>query len=67
MLNRILRRTSIGWEMEADPRHAEFIIEQLGLENERGMVTPAVSGADEEDVDDDRPLVGQAITQYRAT
>ena len=65
VLNRILRRTPIGWEMEADPRHAGLIIEQLRLENEKGGVTPGVSGADEEDVDDDTPLVGQAITQYR--
>ena len=65
VLNRILRRTPIGWEIEADPRHAEIIIERLGLENEKGVVTPGVSGADEEDVEDDTPFVGQAITQYR--
>ena len=64
-LNRILRRTPTGWEVEADPRHAELIIDQLGLEKEKGVVTPGVSGADEEDVEDDTPLVGQAITQYR--
>ena len=29
------------------------------------MVAPGGSGADEEDVEDDTPLVGQAITQYR--
>ena len=29
------------------------------------MATPGVSGADEEDVDDDILFVGQAITQYR--
>jgi hypothetical protein len=63
--NRILRRTPTGWEVEADLRHAELIIEQLGLENEKGVVTPGVSGAGEEDVEDDTPLVGQAITQYR--
>ena len=38
MLNCILRRTPTGWEMEADPRHAELIIEQLGLENEKGVM-----------------------------
>ena len=65
MLNRILRRTPTGWEMEADPRHAELIIEQLGLENEKGVVTPGVSGAVEEDLGDDTRSVGQAITQYR--
>ena len=29
VLNRILRHTLSGWEMDVDPRHAELIIEQL--------------------------------------
>ena len=33
ILNRIVRCTSNGWEYEADPRHAELIIEQLGLKD----------------------------------
>ena len=45
MLNRILRRAPTGWEIEADPKHAELIIEQLGLENEKGVVTRGVSGS----------------------
>ena len=53
VLNRILRRTPTGWKIEADPRHAELIIEQLRLENDKGVVAPGVSGVDEEDVDDD--------------
>ena len=28
VLNRVLRCTPGGWELEADPRHAELIIEQ---------------------------------------
>jgi hypothetical protein len=32
VLNRILRCTEGGWEIEADPRHAEFVVEQLGIE-----------------------------------
>ena len=42
VLNRIFRHTPSGWEMEGDPRHAALIIEQLGLENEKGVVTPGV-------------------------
>ena len=30
-LNRIIRVTDQGWELEADPRHAEMIIEDMGL------------------------------------
>ena len=29
VLNRVVRRTNRGWELEADLRHAELIIEQL--------------------------------------
>ena len=65
MLNRILRHTTSGWEIEADPRHAELVIEQLGLENDSGVATPGVSGNDEEDLDTDFPLVGDDITKYR--
>ena len=37
VLNRILRATETGWEVEADPRHAELVIEQLGLGNEKAL------------------------------
>ena len=29
VLNRVIRRTGSGWEVEADPRHAELVVEQL--------------------------------------
>ena len=31
VLNRIVRCDESGWSLEADPRHAELIIEQLGV------------------------------------
>ena len=66
VLNRILRATEAGWEVEADPRHAELVIEQLGLNSEKAAATPGVSGADDEDGrDDDEPLQGQDVTSYR--
>ena len=52
-------------EIEADPKHAELVIEQLGLDNDSGVATPGVSGADEEDLDNDIPLVGDDISKYR--
>lgn len=33
LLHRIVRCTDGGWELEADPRHAEFVVEQLGAGN----------------------------------
>ena len=66
VLNRIIRCTESGWELEADPRHAELVIEQLGVDAEKGVISPGVSGAEEEDHPEDKPLEGQDITRYRA-
>ena len=65
MLNRIIRCTDSGWEIEADPRHAELVVEQLGLAEEKGCATPGISGTEEEDNDEDFPLVGEDVTRYR--
>ena len=51
--------------MEADPRHAELVVEQLGLQDDSGIGTPGLSGADEDNNDDDFPLTGTDITSYR--
>ena len=37
VLNRVLRCTEDGWEMEADPQHAELVVEQLGLKGDKGI------------------------------
>ena len=65
MLNRIIRCTDSGWEVEADPRHAEHVVEQLGLAEEKGCATPGISGTEEEDNNEDVPLVGEDVTRYR--
>ena len=54
-----------GWEIEAGPRHAELVIEQLVLEQDSGVATPGVSGVDEEDLYTVVPLTGEDITRYR--
>ena len=40
LLNRILRCTPAGWEVEADQRHADLIIKELDLDNAHGVITP---------------------------
>ena len=65
VLNRVIRRTDEGWEMEADSLHAELVVEQLGLTDDKGIGTPGLSGADGDDNEDDVPLVGSDITSYR--
>ena len=65
-LNRVLRCTEDGWEMEADPRNAELVMEQLGLKDDKGIGTPGLSGAHEDDnPNDDVPLTGADISSYK--
>lgn len=42
ILNRVIRATSKGWQSEADPRHAELLIEQMELEKAHSVATPGV-------------------------
>ena len=63
VLNRIVRCTSAGWEFEGDPRHAELVIEQLGLDGVKGTETPGVNG--NIDPGDNDPLTGADITMFR--
>jgi hypothetical protein len=43
VLNRVVRRTSAGFELEADLRHAELIVEQLGLQDAKEVSTPGLT------------------------
>ena len=40
VLNRIIRWTARGWEYEADQRHAELIIREMGMEGAKSVKTP---------------------------
>ena len=46
ILNRVVRATPKGYQLEADPKHTELLIEQMGLEIAHGVVTP---GGDAQD------------------
>ena len=47
LLNRLLRRAEGGerWELEADPRHVEILVSQMGLSSESKAVS--ILGADD--------------------
>ena len=51
ILNRVVRATERGYELEADPRHAELVVEQLGLQTAKGVTTPGTD--DPEDIDEE--------------
>ena len=68
VLNRILRRTPTGLEMEPDPRHAEMLIKSFNLEGAKSVVTPGVKQPFEEEEEEEAPeaadeLVATAIRQ----
>jgi hypothetical protein len=47
ILNRIVTMTKNGLEYEADRRHAEFLMRDMGIdESSKGVVTPGVSAAE---------------------
>ena len=47
ILNKIFRYTESGIELEADPRHAELVIKELGLENAKASRVPGNKTTDE--------------------
>ena len=67
ILNRIL-----GWNdekgivFEADPRHTEIIIDQLGLKDAKAVTTPGTKDEGKTCTDNEEPLNDQQAFQYRA-
>ena len=64
VLNRIIRYTESGIELEADLRHAELIIKQLGLENAKELSNPSAEEVKRED--DEVELNAHYTTQYKS-
>ncbi len=67
VLNRVVRWTDAGLELEADPRQAEKLLRDLKLDGE-GVKAAASPGARQtrEQLDADRPLETHKATPYRA-
>ena len=53
VLNRILEYHGSEWTFEADPRHAELIVEQLGLQDSKSVTTAGI----DEKIDEDLSLI----------
>ena len=65
VLNRIVRWTDSGLEYEADPRQAEKLVQELGLENCKSVSTPAVKATAEQH-HTDREVEAHKTTHFRA-
>ena len=69
VLNRVVRCTSLGFEVEVDPRHAELIIQQTCGNGGRSVATPGVDEREKEEEEEEEEaeaLEGEAVTQYRS-
>ena len=66
VLNRILRWTPEGWEVEPDQRHADIIVHELQLDEARAVGTPGEPEARWEEEDNAAPLSAEDASKYRA-
>jgi hypothetical protein len=66
VLNRVIRVTKDGWEMEADQRHAEMLIQQMDLEKAKGVDTPGEDLKKYEEDEDAVKLDGIHATKFRS-
>ena len=64
ILNKVVRATKSGIELEADPRHAELVVKELGLETAKISVVP---GSKEEAKKSLGPPSSSAPTPSRAS
>ena len=66
ILNRIVRHTPEGWEYEADQRHADLIIRELGLSKAKATRTAGEDEPSWKMAEGDRPLDKSIVTRFRA-
>ena len=69
VLNRTLKWTRQGIEIEADARHVDEVLKALDMREANAVTTPCVDEQRQEEgeeMPDDTPLVGEEATKYRA-
>ncbi len=65
ILNRIIRWTEAGLRIEADPRHVEILVEEMGLNEANPVKTPGVKNR-ERDENNEQPLDRAEASLYRS-
>lgn len=64
--NSVLRLRKHGIEYESGQRHAEAIVEELGLSNSRSVSTPATADSRDDDQVEDGELDARGATPFRS-
>ena len=67
ILNRIVRRTMDGFEVEADPRHVELVLVKMQLDKAQSLSTMGVDVKEEDDRPEELPLDPERAKMYRST
>ena len=65
VLNRIITFTGDGYELEADQRHSEMIVEQLGVAGSGGITTAGCQNEEVESPEQEEKLPDGDITLFR--
>ena len=66
-LNRGIRRVESGWELEADMRHGELLVQQMGCDQSRKVTTPGTDAEKRADQDlQDEQLGDEETTMFRS-
>lgn len=67
-LNRLVKYDGQKLEIEADARHSETIIRQLGLQDSKVLDTPEIRQTPEDvkSCQKDEPLTGELLKQFRS-
>ena len=65
VLNRVIRITETGWEYEPDQRHADIIVEAMGMKDAKGVATPTEDEKVWEEEANDEELDAEKATKFR--
>jgi hypothetical protein len=65
VLNRVIRVGGEGWEYEPDQRHAELIVEGMGLTDAKEVSTPGEDEKKWEEEENDKKLESIEATKFR--
>ena len=61
----MLRCIPTGWEVEADRRHADLIVQESALENPHGVITPGENEPRRKEGENEEELSPEEATRYR--
>ena len=56
LLNRVVRCTAQGWEVEPDQRHADLIVQEFGLHDFNSGITPGENEPRRKEGENEKPL-----------